>query len=149
MDVLALLKKEHDEAKALFKRIEEARGDEALTLWRRLRDELTMHEKMEETHFYPELKKEPRAEDLILEGYQEHHVLDLLKGEIDKLDPSNEEWHPKVKVLQENTEHHIKEEEEELFPKVRKIWDTARMEEVGKKMEEMKRREMPGQRKAA
>ncbi len=148
MDVLKLLKQEHDEAKTLFKKIEDAKGDEALRLWRQLRDDLTMHEKMEETHFYPELKNDPNAKDIILEGYQEHHVLDLLKGEIDKLEPSSEEWHPKVKVLQENTEHHIEEEEQELFPEVRKIWDEDKLEQVGKKMEEMKKREMPETRAA-
>ena len=138
MDVLEFLKDEHDEAKSMFSKLEKARGAEAQRLWDRLRSMLTLHEEMEETHLYPSLKEEPPTEDLILESYQEHHVMDVLIGEISELEPSDEEWAPKIKVLQENTEHHIEEEEGELFPKVRKIWDKARREEIGQRMQQMK-----------
>ena len=140
MDVLRLLEDEHDEAKSVFKTLEKAHGAEAMRLWDRLKSMLTLHEEMEETLFYPELKAEKRTEDLILEAYQEHHVMDLLIDEISALEPSDEEWQPKLKVLQENTEHHIEEEEGELFPKVRKIWNTAKREQVGRQMDEMKER---------
>ena len=130
MDVLRLLEDEHDEAKAVFKKIEKAEGAAAGRLWNQLKDMLTLHEEMEETLFYPQLKQEKPTEDLILEAYQEHHVMDLLIEEISALDPKHETWHPKVKVLQENTEHHIEEEEGELFPKVRKIWDTDKRERL-------------------
>ena len=140
MDVLRLLEDEHDEAKSVFKALEKARGSEASRLWDQLKSMLTLHEEMEETLFYPQLKAEKRTEDLILEAYQEHHVMDLLIEEISALEPTDEAWQPKVKVLQENTEHHIEEEEGELFPKVRKIWDTAKREQVGRQMQEMKDR---------
>ena len=140
MDVLRLLEDEHDEAKSVFKALEKAHGAEAMRLWDRLKSMLTLHEEMEETLFYPQLKAEKPTEDLILEAYQEHHVMDLLIEEISALEPSAEEWQPKIKVLQENTEHHIEEEEGELFPKVRKIWDTAKRAQVGRQMEEMKER---------
>jgi hemerythrin-like domain-containing protein len=138
MDVLTLLKNEHDEVKKLFKQIEDAEGAEARTLWEEISSKLSLHEELEETLFYPSLRKEEAAKDLILESYQEHHVLDLLMGEINGLKPSAEEWQPKIKVLQENTEHHIEEEEGELFPKVRKIWDTEKRQEVGREMQKMK-----------
>jgi|SRR5438105_7544604 len=138
MDVLSFLKDEHDEAKAVFKKLEKAEGAEAARLWEQLRSMLSLHEEMEETLFYPQLKREPTAEDLILESYEEHHVMDVLIGEISQLKPSDEQWQPKIKVLMENTEHHIEEEETELFPKVRKIWDTAKRKEVGERMEQMK-----------
>ena len=141
MDVLRLLEDEHDEAKAVFKKLEKAEGAAAGRLWAELKSMLTLHEEMEETLFYPQLKAEKPTEDLILEAYQEHHVMDLLIEEISALEPSAEEWAPKIKVLQENTEHHIEEEEGELFPKVRKIWDTAKREQVGHQMEEMKERQ--------
>jgi hemerythrin superfamily protein len=110
---------------------------------------LTLHEKMEETFFYPQLKEAKPTEDLILESYQEHHVMDLLIEEISSLDPRHETWHPKVKVLQENTEHHIEEEEDKLFPKVRKIWDAAKREQVGRQMQEMKDRQQKAQKERA
>lgn len=73
--------------------------------------------------------------------------MDLLIGEIDQLRPDAEEWAPKIKVLQENTEHHMEEEETELFPKVRKIWSAERRAEVGRKVQEMHDKEV--QKKAA
>jgi len=109
---------------------------------------LSLHEKMEESFFYPRLKEAPKTEDLVLEGYQEHHVMDLLIDEISKLKPSDEAWQPKIKVLRENTEHHIEEEEGELFPKVRKIWDTRTRDEVGKQLQEMKAQHAANKRAA-
>jgi hemerythrin superfamily protein len=148
MDVLTFLKDEHDEAKAVFKQLEKAEGDSASRLWDQLHNMLRVHEEMEETFFYPQLKKEPAAEDLILEGYQEHHVMDLLMAEISQLKPSAEAWQPKIKVLQENTEHHMEEEEEELFPKVRKIWDADRRAMVGRQMQDMKTKRQKEQKAA-
>jgi hemerythrin superfamily protein len=103
-----------------------------------------LHEELEETHFYPKLKEEEAAKDIILESYQEHHVLDLLIEEINALGPDDETWEPKIKVLQENVEHHIKEEQEELFPKVRKIWSTEQRAEIGRAMLQMKEQRSRG-----
>jgi hemerythrin-like domain-containing protein len=138
MDVLRFLTDEHDEAKAVFKKLDKAEGAAATKLWNQLKSMLSAHEDLEETFFYPPLKKEAAAKELILEAYQEHHVMDVLIEEISALKPSDEAWAPKIKVLQENTEHHIEEEEGELFPKVRKIWDAARREQVGRQMQEVK-----------
>jgi len=107
-----------------------------------------MHEELEERHLYPELRKASTTEELTLEAYQEHHVMDLLIEEISALKPGDEAFQPKVTVLQENTEHHIEEEEEELFPKVRKIWDVDKRKDVGDKMEAMKEELTRNQRAA-
>ena len=139
MDALRLLKEQHDEVKDLFKQIEKAEGERAGKLFKEILDRITLHEELEETHLYPQLKEDEKAGDLVLESYQEHHVMDLLLEEICKLEPDDEAFEPKVKVLQENTEHHIEEEEKELFPMVRKIWDADKREQVGGKMEELKR----------
>jgi hemerythrin superfamily protein len=148
MDVLTLLKNDHDDVKQLFKQIEQAEGSDARQLWEEISSKLSLHEELEETLLYPTLKKEEAAKDLILESYQEHHVLDVLMGEINALKPSDEAWQPKIKVLQENAEHHIEEEEGELFPKVRKIWNTNKRQEVGRQMQQMKG-ERQKQRRAA
>jgi iron-sulfur cluster repair protein YtfE (RIC family) len=148
MDVLEFLTDEHDEAKAVFKKLEKAEGAEASRLFDRLKSMLSLHEELEETYFYPQLKQEETAKELILEGYQEHHVMDVLIDEISKLKPSAEEWEPKIKVLQENTEHHIEEEEDELFPKVRKIWDADKRLRVGRQMQEMKAKRQKEQKAA-
>jgi hemerythrin superfamily protein len=138
MDVLKFLEDEHDEVKQVFKKLEQAEGASATRLWNQLKSMLTLHEELEETYFYPQLKEEKNTEDLVLEGYEEHHVMDVLIEEISQLEPSAENWQPKIKVLQENTEHHIEEEEGSLFPKVRKIWDTRKREEVGRQMQQRK-----------
>jgi len=109
---------------------------------------LTLHEELEETFFYPQLRQDTDTEDLVLESYEEHHVMDVLIEEIGQLEPSDETWHPKLKVLQETTEHHIDEEEGDLFSKVRKIWDTRKREEVGRQMQQRKN-ERDRQRSAA
>jgi len=137
VDAITLLKHDHDEAKALFKKLEQVEGPPAAKLFGELKAALSLHEELEETHMYPQLKADPKAHDLILEAYQEHHVMDLLLEEISRLRPSDETWAPKIKVLQENTEHHIEEEEGDLFPKVQKIWGKERLEEVGQKMEQL------------
>ena len=138
MDVLTFLKDEHDEAKQVFKKLGKAEGASATRLWEQLKAMLTLHEELEETFLYPQLKEEKNTEDLVLESYQEHHVMDVLMEEISQIEPSDETWQPKIKVLQENTEHHIEEEEGSLFPKVRKIWDARKREEVGRQMEQRK-----------
>jgi hypothetical protein len=148
MDCLQLLETQHDEAKKLFKRLDKAEGAEAAKLWNELKTKLSAHEEIEEALFYPELKKVKTTEDIILESYEEHHVMDVLIEEISALKPSDEAFHPKVTVLQENTEHHIEEEEGELFPKVRKVWDSAKRQEVGGKMEAMHERLTKTQRAA-
>ena len=148
MDVLTFLTRDHFDLKASFDKLEAAHGQQASQLWQQLRDRLTLHETMEETFFYPRLKQDSRAEDLILESYQEHHVIDVLVGEISQLGPDDEQWQPKIKVLRENAEHHISEEQDELFPKVRKIWDTATRAEVGELMQQMKDGRTRGRRAA-
>jgi hypothetical protein len=148
MDVLQLLKDEHDEAKALFKKLEKAEGSQARKLWDELHSKLSLHEELEETHLYPQLKKEEAARDIVLEAYEEHHVMDVLIEEISALEPKDEAWPAKIKVLQESTEHHIEEEEGELFPKVRKIWDTTKRQEIGRKMQEMKDKRLREKRAA-
>jgi hemerythrin superfamily protein len=148
MDVLTFLKDEHDEAKQVFKKLEKAEGASAARLFEQLKSMLTLHEDLEESLFYPSLRDTETTEELILEAYQEHHVMDVLLSEISALSPSDEAWAPKITVLQENTEHHIEEEEGELFPKVRRIWNTDRRKEVGEQMAQMKK-ERQANRKAA
>jgi hemerythrin superfamily protein len=138
MDALQLLEKEHKGVKALFRKLEKAEGREASALWEQIKADLIMHEQMEETYLYPPLKEEDRTEDLVLEAYEEHHLADLLIEEISRLRPSDEQWQPKIKVLQENIEHHIEEEEGQLFPKVRKLWDMDKRKRVGEQMAGMK-----------
>jgi hypothetical protein len=139
MDAIAMLENEHRQMRKLLGELE-ATTDRAIKtrqdLFATIKGELTLHEVIEEEIFYPELKAHPRAEDFVLEGYQEHHVVDLLMGELEDLDVGDETWGPKAKVMQENVEHHMEEEEGDMFKQARRVFDKAELEDLGRRMEE-------------
>ena len=97
-----------------------------------------IHERIEEEVFYPALKEHPKARDIALEGYEEHHVVDEIMGELEATDVTDETWSAKFKVMKENIEHHIEEEEGEMFKQARQIFDDAELEDLGKRMNELK-----------
>ena len=85
MDAIALLKADHDKVKQLLTRLEDTTERAVKTraeLFATIKGELTVHEIIEEEIFYPELKSHPKAKDIVLEGFEEHHVVDLLMGEL-------------------------------------------------------------------
>jgi len=104
----------------------------------RVTSELRVHEKIEEEILYPALKKHPKARDIVLEGYQEHHVADLLVEELHAMDVSDERWGAKFKVLQEGIEHHIEEEEGDMFPKAVEIFSPDELNEIGDQMQALR-----------
>jgi hemerythrin superfamily protein len=137
LDAITLLKADHDVVKSLLAELESTteRGVKTRTeLFARIKDELTVHEIIEEEIFYPELKAHPKAEDIVLEGFEEHHVVDLLLGELSDLAVDDETWGAKAKVMKENVEHHIEEEEGQMFPKARSVFDKAELTELGERM---------------
>ena len=141
MDAIALLKADHVKVKRLLTELESTteRGVKTRAeLFSTIKGELTLHEIVEEEIFYPELKAHPKAKDIVLEGYQEHHVVDVLMGELESLDVSDETWGPKALVMKENIEHHIEEEEGEMFRTARAVLAREDLEEMGVRMAAMK-----------
>jgi hypothetical protein len=141
MNALKLLKTDHDKVKRLLEDLESTteRGIKTRSeLFSTIKGELTLHEIVEEEIFYPELKAHPKATDIVLEGYEEHHVVDVLMGELEALDVSDETWGAKALVMKENIEHHIEEEEGEMFTKARQVFDAAELEDLGARMESRK-----------
>ena len=141
MDAIALLKSDHEKVKRILAELEptteravKTRGE----LFARLKSELTVHEIIEEEIFYPTLKQHPKAKEIVLEGYEEHDVVNILMGELDGMEPTDERFGPKVTVMAENIEHHIEEEEGEMFEKARQVFDREELEELGKAMEQRK-----------
>ena len=141
MDALKLLKADHDEVKQMLadledttERAEKTRTEGLATL----KQELEIHEAIEEEIFYPALKEHPKTKDLALEGYEEHHVVDTIMGELEGVEPSDETWMAKFSVMKENLEHHISEEEDEMFPKVEQVFDDEELEDLGNRMLERK-----------
>jgi len=137
MDAISLLKADHDLVKSLLADLESTteRGVKRRTdLFARIKQELTVHEVIEEEIFYPELKAHPKAKDIVLEGYEEHHVVDLLMGELAALPVDDETWGAKATVMKENVEHHIEEEEGEMFKQARAVFDEAELADLGERM---------------
>jgi hypothetical protein len=99
-----------------------------------MRSELMGHERMEEDVFYPALRANAEAREIVLEGYEEHHVIDLILDELLDVPEDSEQWKAKLKVLQENIEHHIEEEEGEMFKKAKQTFDKDMLEELGVRM---------------
>jgi hemerythrin superfamily protein len=141
MNALTLLKKDHAKVKALLSELESTteRGVQTRQrLFAQIKAELTVHETIEEEIFYPELKAHPKAKDIVLEAYEEHNVVDTLMGELSGLSVEDETWGAKAKVMQENIEHHIEEEEGEMFDKAEQVFDEAELEDLGRRMAERK-----------
>jgi|SRR6185369_6453123 len=141
MDALKLLKQDHDKVKKILSDLDETteRGVKTrTTLFAKLKRELTIHEILEEEIVYPAFEEKAKLKDIVLEGYQEHHVVDLILGEISGLSPEDEKWGAKMSVAKENVEHHIEEEEGEMFKKARQLFDQAELEQLGERLEARK-----------
>jgi hemerythrin superfamily protein len=141
VDAITLLTNDHDELK---KHLSDGEDTTEYAVQRRaeildtVSTLLTAHERIEEEIFYPALKEHPKAKDLVLEGYQEHHVVDLIVGELRDMVENDERWGAKFKVLKENIEHHIEEEEGEMFPTARRVFSETELDDLGTRMEDLK-----------
>ena len=153
MDATKLLEKDHREVEALFKKFEGA-GDNATKTKQDIADtiieELTIHAEIEEEIFYPAVKSEvDEAVDVVLEAVEEHHVAETLMEEIKRLTSEDEQFDAKVTVLIENVRHHKDEEEQEMFPKVRKAFSKEELESLGQRMEAAKEQKQQTYAKSA
>jgi len=141
VDALRLMEQDHIEVKGLLEQLGRTDEDAEETreqIFTELRQQLEAHETMEEEVFYPSLVEHPKAREVVLEGYEEHHAVDLLLEDIADVPYEDEEWTAKFKVIRENIEHHIEEEEGEMFSRARNVFSDEELEELGGEMEERK-----------
>lgn len=141
MDAINLLKADHRKVEALFEQLESADGKAKMQVFQQIKSELELHTHIEETIFYPATEEPKQTHDLTLEAYEEHDVVKKLLQELSRAKSPNEEWEAKAKVLQENVEHHVEEEENELFPKASKALGADEIETLGEQMEAEKARQ--------
>jgi hemerythrin HHE cation binding domain-containing protein len=142
MDALTLLKDDHDKMRKLLTELESTTERGVKTreeLYSTIKGELTVHEIIEEEIFYPALKEHPKAKDIVLEAYEEHHVVDTVMAELEETPVDDETWGAKAKVMKENVEHHMEEEEGEMFQKARQVFDRDELDDLGTRMEERKK----------
>lgn len=136
MDAIEMLKTEHRAVEELFEKFEGAEDAASKRrIFEQLADALAVHATIEERHFYPAVKEEP-TEDIVLESLEEHLEIKRVIADLLSMDASDEAFEAKVKVLQEDVEHHVEEEETELFPKVKKLFDQEQLETLAAAMEQ-------------
>ena len=140
MNAIELLKADHNVVADLFKMVEASKESEHPALFTKIKAELDVHAHIEEVIFYPKLKAEGNKElvDIVLEGIEEHRQVKMFLKEIDALTDDSEKFEPKLKVLMEDVEHHVEEEEKEMFPLVKAQFESDVLDELGAEMEEEK-----------
>lgn len=137
MTAIELLKNDHAEAASMMDELEGAGGASAgRETFDRLKGALTLHTKLEEQIFYPALEEFDETRDLIQRAYDEHRQVDEL---LSRLGGQRGDWEGDLRELRGAVERHVDEEENGLFPKAERLLGESRLQEMGRRMEEMKR----------
>jgi hemerythrin superfamily protein len=139
-DAIALLKQDHEMVKKLFAQEQKSTGGKKATVFSEINAALGVHATIEEEIFYPAVKKarSENVKDEVREAYEEHKQIKSLLAQIANITPEDETWDAKIKVLKEDVEHHVKEEEGEMFPDARKFLHEPRLMELGSELEARK-----------
>jgi len=141
MNAMTLLKEDHQKVKKLLSELESTTERGVKTreeLFTKVKQELVVHEAIEEEIFYPALKEHPKTKEIALEGYEEHHVVDTVMAEIEGVAYDDEKWGAKFSVMKENLEHHIEEEEGEMFKQAKQVFDQDELTQLGESMKARK-----------
>jgi iron-sulfur cluster repair protein YtfE (RIC family) len=141
MNAIELLKSDHAVVADLFEKVKGSDESEHPRIFEKIKAELDVHAHIEETVFYPKLKAEGNKDlvDITLEGIEEHRQVKMFLKELAALSDDSEKFEPKLKVLMEDVEHHVKEEEDEMFPLVKDQFDADVLDELGAEMEAEKK----------
>jgi hemerythrin superfamily protein len=144
MDVLELLKEDHQKVKELFEQGQQTQDKkQQKQIFKEIKSELERHTRLEETIFYPAMAEHEELKEMVLESLEEHRQVKTVLREMGKLSPNSEKFKPKFKVLKDNVEHHAEEEEEgKMFPKIRKVINRAELEELGQELEAAKHKRL-------
>jgi len=144
MDAISLLKDDHRKVEKLFAQIKDKKdAADRERLFAEIKTELTVHTEIEEKLFYPAVLDAEAAHELVVESFEEHKQVKMVLADLDQADKSTENWIGGLTVLMEDVQHHVEEEETELFPRVKKeILSEQELEDLGKRMQELKTREL-------
>jgi len=135
-----MLKDDHEKVMDLFEEVEENASDvnHAQELFAQIQKELQVHMEGEEKFFYPALEQEEDAREQVLEAYEEHNVVKMILKQFGRQSPGDERWMAKVKVLKEIVEHHVQEEEKEMFKMARKALENDQSRTIVERLEQAK-----------
>lgn len=139
MNALEILKQDHQKVKQLFQEATHASDqNKRKDLFDKIDTELEIHAHIEETVFYPALEEHEELTDMVAEALEEHQEAKSLLEELEELGPENHDFGSKLQELMETVEHHVEEEEGEMFPKIRELFDEGQLEQLGKELESAK-----------
>lgn len=134
LTAIDLLMEQHREVEKLFAAFEKAEDDEDKeAIFEEVADKLAVHAKIEEQIFYPAVR-EKKTEDMVLEAYVEHTSVKRLLADMLEADPGQDTFTAQMKVLKEQIEHHVEEEEKELFPAAKKVLNKEELVALGQEM---------------
>ncbi|MBV9523708.1 MAG: hemerythrin domain-containing protein [Alphaproteobacteria bacterium] len=139
MKLWDLLKRDHQEVEKLFAQMEKSKDKESSEkLFTKIKSELQLHTKLEETHFYPALKKHDATKNLVKEALEEHGEVKKMLTRLSSLTAGGDKFMELVKELQTNVEHHVEEEEQEIFPAAEKAIDKQELDTIAGEIQKEK-----------
>ncbi len=145
MDAFELLENDHDKVSGIFEQLESSAGQEPAArekLFAQLKNELTVHAHIEETIFYPALRQADETREITLEAIEEHQQVKDMLAELEAMPVDDGEWSDLLTELKDAVEHHVDEEEGEMFLKARTVLSQEQITELGQRMATQKQQRM-------
>lgn len=140
-DLFELLQADHDHVRTLLEDLSETTENAEKTRrdgLSKLKDGLVPHMRAEEQGLYTALKQNEESKDIALEAWEEHRVAEASLNELMQTEPSDERWHAKLTVLQELIEHHIEDEESEMFDQASELFDDEQLQQMAQEFQSAK-----------
>jgi hemerythrin superfamily protein len=139
MDGISLLKNDHERVNEIFRNFEKGGNSQQFQqLFQELKQELQVHSELEKRIFYPTIEKYPDLAGLVQEAYKEHAQVEQALSRISQMDNTTSEWSQEMTQLMHDVQHHVQEEETEMFPKVRQVMEDRALDELGNSMMQVK-----------
>lgn len=142
VDALDFIQLQHDAVRQLFTDFENAVESQAWAIADEITSNLNVHTTIEEVDFYPKMQQlgDKEISALIDDGIKEHGAVKDLIHRLENISADDETFEELVMLIKENVEHHMQEEENELFPKVRKLCDESFLHELGADLDSLNKR---------
>lgn len=137
MDAFEILRQDHQKVSGIFQQIEKGAGNQE-QLFRQLKQELNLHAQIEETILYPALQQQSETSEITKEAYEEHQEVKDLLAELEAMSPGEEDWDSLIQELKASVEHHVEEEEGEMFSRAREVLSQQQIEEIGQRIQAAK-----------
>jgi hemerythrin superfamily protein len=139
MNALEVLKQDHQKVKVLFQEVRQGTDrNKRKELFDKIDTELEIHAHIEETVFYPALETHEELKDMVAEALEEHQEVKIMLEELEEVGSESHDFGSKLQELIESVEHHVEEEEGEMFPKVRQVFEERELEQLGQELESAK-----------